>query len=131
MYLYALAEFREEELLSRTIAMCLSKEVRAQNASNLFTACVRNETGRGQAWAFFKARHMDMQQAYPSIALVDCASPFLSVIRMKRLEEINDFFGQTKIKGVDTAVKQMLELLRVNVLFKTRVRLHLKKQLVG
>lgn len=131
MYLFALAEFREEKLLARTIDMCLSKEVRAQNASNLFSACVRNENGRRQAWEFFKARHNDMQRAYPSIAMGRLCQSFSIADTDDEAQDINDFFAKTKIKAVDTAVKQMLELLRVNVLFKTRVRLHLKKQLVG
>src|SRR5690606_31974386 len=49
-YLFALARFKDKKLLERTLGLCLTSEVRSQDAPNLVASVVRNEAGGTLAW---------------------------------------------------------------------------------
>lgn len=126
LYLFALANFRDQALLERATRMCLSGEVRSQNAPVLFAAIVRNEVGAAFAWEFFKEKMQHMQRTYASTAMARLCASFGRLDRPEQAEDVNSFFESNTVKAGETAIRQMLEQLQVNVAFRARESRNLK-----
>ncbi len=128
-FLYALARFRKQELLARTVSLCLSSTVRSQDAPYLFAAVLRNPHGAGDAWEFLKANFDAMKGRYPDLAMLKMVSA-LSALDTAELEsEVRKFFAHNKVKAGDMAVRQMLEQLHINVRLRQKEAPALKKAL--
>ncbi|MDZ4833251.1 MAG: M1 family metallopeptidase [Candidatus Melainabacteria bacterium] len=128
-FLYALARFRRQELLLNTASLCLSPEVRAQDAPYLFAAVIRNPQGGDLAWEFLKTNFDEMKARFPDLAMHKMVEA-LSVLDTPQLEsDIRKFFCHHRISTRETAVRQMLEQLHVNVRLRQKERAALKAAL--
>src|SRR5262249_38427389 len=67
-YLYALAGFRQPELIGRTLESTINGEVRSQDAPFLVRALLAGVASRGAAWEFVKAHWETMARQYPGSA---------------------------------------------------------------
>ncbi len=128
-FLYALARFQRQDLLAKTASLCLSEDVRSQDAPYLFAAVIRNPAGGAFAWEFFKANFDEMKSRFPDLAMHKLVEA-LSVLDTPTLEsDIRKFFCHHHIATGETAVKQMLEQLHVNVRLRQKERAALKAAL--
>ena len=118
-FLYALAGFRDAKLLKKTIKMCLSKEVRSQDAPFLFASLLGNTDAQEEAWAFLKDNFDKMVKAYPQSGVVRMCGAAHSLDTPGLADDVRDFFGKTKVKAGDMAIAQMLEQLEINVRMRT------------
>lgn len=120
-FLYSLAAFRDLSLLKKTIASCLSDQVKTQDAPYLFASLAMNEIGTEEAWRFLKQNWDKMHEAYPDNGMTRMCSAMIPSLDKHGLEsEAKEFFATHKIKGGDMAVAQALEQLHVNVLMRER-----------
>lgn len=128
-YLYALARFRRKDLIARTASLCLSPQVRSQDAPFLFAAILRNPAGAADAWEFLKENFDLMKSRYPDLAMNKMVDA-LSVLDTPKLEaEVRKFFSRNRVKTGETAVRQMLEQLRINVRMRDKEKAALKAAL--
>lgn len=128
-FLYALARFRRPDLLAKTASLCLSPEVRSQDAPYLFAAVIRNPEAGAFAWDYLKSHFDDMKARFPDLAMHKMVDA-LSVLDTPQLEaDIRKFFCHHHIATGETAIKQMLEQLHVNVRLRQKERAALKAAL--
>lgn len=114
-FLNALAMFRDKKLLKQTIKMCLSDEVRSQDAPFLFAVLLMNEQAGAEAWKFLKKNFGKMVKAYPQSGVVRMCGAAHSLDTDDLASDVHDFFGKNKVKAGTMAIAQMLEQLDINV----------------
>ena len=114
-FLYALAGFRDGALLKKTIKMCLSKEVRSQDAPFLFASLLGNPEAQAEAWAYLKDNFDKMVKAFPQSGVVRMCGAAHSLDTPDLADDVREFFGKTRVKAGDMAIAQMLEQLEINV----------------
>ncbi len=120
-FLYALAGFRDEKLLAKTMASCVSEEVKTQDAPYLFAMVANNEIATSSAWQFMQKHWQQMVDRYPDTGLVRMCAGVIPALSTPPLEkEAKEFFAAHKVKEGDMAIAQALESLRINVLMRER-----------
>ena len=130
-FLFALARFRDSKLLDKTIAKCLSEDVRSQDAPFLFAQLLRNDDAAPAAWKFLKENFPKMAEAYPDSGVVRMCGAAESLDTPELAAEVKEFFSETKVKSGDMAVKQMLEQLDINVQLRAEQSERLSRHLAA
>ena len=121
-YLYALAGFRQPELLSRTLDLTISGDVRSQDAPFLVRALLGSVHGRELAWEFVKAHWEAMARQYPGSAYRRMWEGVTALVSQDWERDVRDFFGSRGIVLGGKTLQQYLEQLRVAVSFQERER---------
>ena len=130
-YLVALAGFRRPELVARTLDLCLSEAVRAQDTPLLMGALLRGTHSRAQAWAFFRARWDELARRSPGPGLRRLCEGVMGLVRESWEEEVRAFFAsRTDLPG-GKVVEQILEQLEIAVTLRKRSRLAMREYLCG
>jgi puromycin-sensitive aminopeptidase len=119
-YLYALAGFRQPELLRRTVEQSISGEVRSQDAPFLVRALLGNVHGRALAWDFVKAQWETMARQYPASAYRRMYEGVTSLVSPEWERDVRAFFTEHGIELGGKTLEQYLEQLRVAVRFQER-----------
>lgn len=114
-FINALARFRDVKLLERTIAMCMSDEVKTQDAPYLFASLLANEDAAPAAWKFLTEKFDDMVAAYPENGVVRMCGAAEYLDTEGLATQVRTFFTTRKVKSGDMAVAQMLEQLDINL----------------
>ena len=117
-YLFSLANFREPELLNKTMEMTLNGEVRTQNAPFLMHSLLANPVSRYESWDFVRRNWETMVQKYPDSALPRMCEAVTGLL--DRQQEVNAFFEQHKPRLGQKIIEQHLERLAVAVAFRDR-----------
>jgi puromycin-sensitive aminopeptidase len=118
--LYALAGFRQPELLQRTLQYTISGEVRSQDAPFLMRALLMSVYSRGLAWEFLKANWETMARQYPGSAYRRMYEGVTALVSPEWEQEVQAFFRERNIVLGGKTVEQYLEQLRVAVRFQAR-----------
>ena len=121
-YLYALAGFRQPELLSRTLALTIGGEVRSQDAPFLMRALLASVYGRGLAWEFVKEHWETMARQYPGSAYRRMFEGITALISADWERDVGAFFSSRGIVLGGKTLEQYLEQLHVAVSFQERER---------
>jgi puromycin-sensitive aminopeptidase len=119
-YLYALAGFRQPELLERTLDWTLNGEIRSQDAPYVVRAMLGSVYGRGLAWEFVKAHWETMARTYPPSAYRRLWEGVTSLVSPSWEKEVRAFFPAHGIELGGRTLEQYLEQLRVAVRFQER-----------
>ena len=117
-YLFALANFRDRQLLEKTLEMTLDGEVRTQNAPYLMHSLLLNNTFRYQAWDYLRAHWPDMVQKYPDNALPRMCEAVVALL--DREDEVKKFFAEHRVRLGGKIIDQHLERLSVAAGFRHR-----------
>lgn len=117
-FLYALAEFRNMELLKRTMTKSVNGEVRNQDAPYLFSNIMGNEVASVEAWKFLKDNWDKMAQMYPEGEFADMCRSVSNLDTPEMEAEVREFFATHPVAAGDMAIAQALESLRINVLLR-------------
>jgi puromycin-sensitive aminopeptidase len=118
-YLLALAAFRPEALVERTLHLAL-EGVRAQDAPFLLRALLLGTHSRARAWAFFQANWERMSQAFPGPGIRRLCEGVLGLVSPEWEREVSTFFRDRKISLGGKTLEQFLEQLHVLVRLKQR-----------
>jgi puromycin-sensitive aminopeptidase len=128
-FLFALANFRDRELLKKTMEMTLDGQVRTQNAPYLMHSLLVNPACRYQAWDFARAHWDEMIQKYPDNALPRMCEAVVALL--DREDEVKKFFGEHRVRLGGKIIDQHLERLSVAVGFRKREGKNLQATLKG
>jgi puromycin-sensitive aminopeptidase len=126
-YLFALASFRPQDLLERTLALTINGEVRTQNAPYLMRSLLLNTDGRERAWTFLKEHWDEMLRQYPDNSIVRMCEGIISLVTPKLEAEVSEFFSSHPVKQGAKTMEQHLEKLHVAVACKQREAVNVEK----
>ena len=126
-YQFALAGFRESDLLDRTCAMTLDGEVRTQNAPYLMRALLMNTAGRETAWTFLQTHWDEMLEKFPDSAIVRMCEGVTALVTPTLEVEVTAFFAAHPVPQAGKTLDQHLEKLRVAVACRQREAENLRK----
>jgi len=121
-YLYALADFRQSELIDRLLAMCVSDEVRTQNAPYLLARAMGNRDQGARAWAFVRDNWDTLNERFPSNSIVRMLSGIRTLSEPEVAQDVYAFFEEHEVPQGDKQLAQHLERLEVNVALRVRDR---------
>lgn len=119
-YQFALAAFRQLDLLERTLVTTVNGEVRSQDAPYLMRSLLMNTDGRERAWTFMKEHWQEMLRQYPDNAIVRMCEGIVSLVTPALEADVRDFFVNHPVKQGTKTMEQHLEKLRIAVACKQR-----------
>jgi puromycin-sensitive aminopeptidase len=119
-YLYALAGFRQPDLLRRTLEKTTNGEVRSQDAPFLMRALLVGVYSRGLAWEYLKAHWEAMARQYPDSAYRRMYEGVTALVSPEWERDVRDFFSSRQIVLGGKTLEQYLEQLRIAVRFQER-----------
>jgi puromycin-sensitive aminopeptidase len=119
-YLYALAAFRQPELLQRTLEKTTNGEVRSQDAPFLVRALLVGVHSRGLAWEYVKANWQAMARQYPGSAYRRMYEGVTALVSPPWEQEVRAFFETNQIVLGGKTLEQYLEQLRIAVRLQER-----------
>jgi puromycin-sensitive aminopeptidase len=119
-YLYALAAFRQPELVTQTLRRTVDAEIRSQDAPYVVRAMLGSVWARGLAWEFVKGHWETMRRLYPPSAFRRLFEGVSALVRPEWEAEVRAFFPAHGIELGGKILEQYLEQLRVGVRFRER-----------
>ena len=119
-YLLALAGFRSEELIERTLALSLDGTVRTQDAPLLLRSMLLGRHSRHRAWQFVQANWDTIAHRFTGPGLRRLCEGFLGLTTMQWEEEVQNFLRDRRIHLGGKVLAQLLEQLRIAVQLKHR-----------
>ena len=119
-YLFALASFRDPQLIERTLALTINGEVRTQNSPYLMRAMFLNRQARARAWSFMKSNWQDMLRQYPDNAIPRMCEGIVGLVSAEFEADVSQFFGDHPVKQGSKQMAQHLERLRIAVACQQR-----------
>ena len=119
-YLYALAAFRQPDLIAQTLQRAVDGEIRSQDAPYVVRAMLASVWARGLAWEFVKGHWETMRRLYPPSAFRRMFDGVSALVRPEWEAEVRAFFPAHGIELGGKILDQYLEQLRVAVRFRER-----------
>ena len=119
-YQFALASFRQPDLLTRTLAMTLNGDVRTQNAPYLMRALLMNTDGRELAWAFLQEHWDEMLEKFPDSAIIRMCEGVTALTTPELEAQVKAFFAEHPVPQGGKMLDQHLEKLQVAVACQQR-----------
>ncbi|MGK2958292.1 MAG: M1 family metallopeptidase [Acidimicrobiales bacterium] len=119
-YLHALGGFPQTDLGERTLNMCLSSDIRSQNAPFLVMALLANREVGPTAWEFVKEHWDAMCDRYPDNAIPRMLGGVVALSTEELADDVTAFLKAHPVPQATKTVEQHLERLRVNVAFRLR-----------
>jgi aminopeptidase N len=119
-YMYALAAFRDEKLLQKTLAKALSGEIRGQSAPFVVRNVMLNPRGRSVGWQFVQENWETSRTIFPSQIITRMIEGVTGLIDEKMAEEVFTFFAAHPVTEGQKTTDQHLEKLKVALAFMAR-----------
>ncbi len=121
-FLYALAGFRDKDLLLELLAACMTDEVRTQDAPFLVGGLIGSDEIGAEAWQFVKDNWADMVARYPETGFIRMVGGITGLSTREQMADVQTWLSANPVRGGDKAVSQALEQLHINVLLDERER---------
>jgi puromycin-sensitive aminopeptidase len=119
-YLYALAEFDDEDLMRRTCEFALSGKVRTQNAPFLLQLAIANRRHGALAWRFVREHWAEANEAFPPNTIVRMVDSIKLLNREQDVADVQGFFAEHDIVQARKTLQQLLERQRINAALRAR-----------
>ena len=119
-YLFALAAFRQGELIDRSLKMTVSGEVRTQNSPYLMRSILLNKDARERAWSFMKTHWEEMTRQYPDNAIPRMCEGIIGLVSPELERDVRQFFAEHPVKQGAKQMEQHLERLHIAVTCQQR-----------
>jgi puromycin-sensitive aminopeptidase len=119
-YLYALAEFDDEDLVLATCEFAMSASVRTQNAPFLLRAAIANRRHGPAAWAFVRDHWDEAFGRFPSSTIVRMIDSIKLLATPELVADTTAFFAEHPIEQGAKTLAQVLERQQVNTRFRLR-----------
>ncbi len=121
-FMYALTSFREPALITATIKLALSGEIRVQDAAYFFASMVGHEEGHLEAWQALKDNWGKITEMWPEHSVPAIFDSFTQFDTPALEADIVDFFTKKHtIEFGQMQLAQGLEQLRIVVLLRQAV----------
>jgi puromycin-sensitive aminopeptidase len=128
-YLYALAAFRQRELLAQTLDRATNGEFRTQDAPFVVRSLLTSVYGRELAWEFVKTNWDTMERQYPKAGLRRLAEGVIGLATPELERDVHAFFQARRPEFGGKTLEQYLEQLRIAVRLRERESAALTKYL--
>lgn len=109
MYLFALPQFGDPQLLERTLNFAVSPEVRSQDALSVVSRVMDNPAGEKLAWAFVQSHWSDVQKAGGPFASAEIVAATGSFCSDGMRDEVKSFYEAHKIAAAERTYRQSME----------------------
>jgi puromycin-sensitive aminopeptidase len=119
-YLYALAGFRQPELIRQTLGRTINGEIRSQDAPFVIRSMLIGVYSRELAWSFVKEHWEAMARQYPGSAYRRMYEGVTALVGPAWEQDVRDFFPSRKIVLGGKTLEQYLEQLQIAVRFQER-----------
>jgi puromycin-sensitive aminopeptidase len=119
-YLYALAGFRQPELLAQTLGRTINGEFRTQDAPFVARYVLMSVYGRELAWEFVKSNWDTMERQYPKTGLRRLAEGVIGLATPALERDVHAFFEARRPEFGGKTLEQYLEQLRIAVRLRER-----------
>jgi hypothetical protein len=119
-YLFALAGFRQPDLIDRTLWLTINGEVRTQNAPYLMRNILLNREARLKAWVFMKEHWDEMLRQYPDNSIPRMCEGIIGLAAPELEADVRDFFARHPVKQGAKQLEQHLERLHIAVVCRER-----------
>lgn len=121
-YMQALAQFKQEDLLKRTLSMTLTGEIRSQNAPYLVRNLMLNPWGRKVGWQFVKDNWSEIRAKFPALIITRLVEGITGLIDEQLSLEAEKFFAENPVKEGQKTVDQHREKLKVAMSLQRRLK---------
>lgn len=125
--LFALTQFPDPRLVSRTLEFALSSEGRTQDVPLLLGGTLRNPAGRELAWSFVKTHWPGVSAKtagpYGSIGSIVSATSSFCDARLR--DDVKQFFAEHPLSGSDRPLRQAIESMENCIRMKDQQAHHL------
>ncbi len=119
----ALGNFKQNDLLQKTLTFALSKNVRRQDSVRMISSVTINPDGTTPAWNFMKRNWKVFLERYGASREVSYLLSPLSVSTSPQMaKEIEAFLKKNPAPGTERTVRQVLEQIRSNAAWLARDR---------
>ena len=119
-YLFALAGFRQPDLIDRTLRLTINGEVRTQNSPYLMRNILLNRDARLKAWAFMKEHWPEMLRQYPDNSIPRMCEGIIGLATPELEADVRNFFAHHPVKQGAKQLEQHLERLHIAVVCRER-----------
>ncbi len=130
-YLFGLADFREADLLARTLEMTTTDAVRSQNVPQVFMKALMNRDQGSLAWSFVRDRWDAIVARLTPSTVVYVAYGVRALVEPGLVRDVQSFFEEHDIPQSALQLRQILEIQRVNATFAARARGELEEMFGG
>jgi puromycin-sensitive aminopeptidase len=128
-YLYALAAPEAPALLGRTLELCLSNEVRTQDAPYLLATVLGSRAGHRLAWEFLTERWDDLVARFPRNSIPRMLEAIAGIADPDLAPAIHQFLDAHPVPQGERQLAQARERLDINVAFGRRISSSLATEL--
>ncbi len=122
--LRALARVRDKALVRSVLKFSLSKDVRNQDAYVVLASFGSNRDARQWAWKFIQDHFKILRTRYEggSVSLLGhiLEGAVTGFIKKTELREVQTFFAEHPVPGIERTMKQALEIIRSNIRWAAR-----------
>ncbi len=119
-YLRALADFPGQPEIERLLGLCLTDEVRTQDAPYVVRRALTNRQHGPIAWSWVSEHWDEIGERYPSNAIVRLLEGVRSLSAPEVADEVVAFFEDHDVPQGARTLSQHLERLQVNVALRAR-----------
>jgi puromycin-sensitive aminopeptidase len=119
-YMFALAEFPQEDQIRRTIDLALSADVKTQDAPFLLNRCIANRQNGAMAWESVRRQWPQLLERFPNNTIVRMVGSITSLTTPHLVADVQGFFSEHPIPQATKTLEQLLERQRVNADLRAR-----------
>lgn len=124
----SLCSFKDIDLLTKTLNMAFSDQMRSQDRYRAVSFVFANPVGRDLAWNFLQNKWKTIQKIYAGGHLyprfIQSAAYFTD---SKKALEIEEFFKKNPSPGLERTIAQVIEQIRANELWLARDKTKISK----
>jgi puromycin-sensitive aminopeptidase len=128
-FLLSLASFRTPETVERTLAAVLTPEIPTQDVAFVVMRLFGNPAARAEAWRFVKRNWAALRRRIPPLMLSRLVEATPALREPRYAGEVRAFFSKHPLPEAARALKQALELFRLNAELRRRALPGLKRWL--
>jgi aminopeptidase N len=121
-YLYAMAEAPHPALLRRTLDLCLTADVRTQDAPFLIAAVLQNRHGADMGWSWVEEHWPVLKERFPSGLLARVLEGVTTFVDPDLAARVRAFCADHEMPLKSLRMDQVLERMDLNVALARRLR---------
>jgi aminopeptidase N len=131
LFLFSLADFRDPQLLQRTIELIDAGKVREQEYPRLFSALLNNPASRDAAWSYMKGHWDKLAERVTSFGGAGAVAALGSFCTAASRDDVTSFFEKEKAPGAQRALRQSVERMNNCIEFRQLQQTNMQAWLAG
>jgi aminopeptidase N len=120
LYFYTLPNFREPQLVKRTLDFAISSEVRSQDSLGLIGAVMSNPDAEKLAWNFVRSHWAEVEKAGGPFASADIQNNVGTFCDSQMKDQVQEFFSAHPSSAAERTFRQSMERITNCIEMKTQ-----------